>query len=321
MVESKKKKIKELYNSLLENDRPFLTTPSIDGSVFATDYIKKRRDILRQMLELSFPNLGKELLSKLSFIFQSSDVLLGYDAELILKLVENKECKELLQDTIHIIQESMRRTEEIKSRLDDYKRNVLVPNETKLEAFRFEKASFKQIAPLWETLIDLRRKLLVEKSNIEQIRTFVNEGKKRLIEKLNHLRDRKDFRYYKSKSSRGNIQGIFPVVKKFFSTRHIKELVRIHSELFERTEYMLKQLKESLDYINAKTSERIRLNTTLLNVLFLMGAIAQCIALLQLSGQVIVENLSLGLSLMLITVIITLICFLIFNKISTRRFL
>lgn len=261
---------KDSISKLKEIDEYFREHPDIEkSSQYAERYIVRRREEIKRLLCQNYPNTAPFLYEKMLGVLQKSHFKRDYSTELIIEYIKNKNCHSKIETLLKVLSNSSTSTDAILKELEQYSQQSLSTLETVVRETDLEKISFNQLVSLW-------KKIIVLQKTLSDLKTRFDDEYKDLELKLSASKQDVE------KFTEGYIYGeaFSRLVDPLYDSRSIENKKAQFVVAEERVKALREQLQEILDFVSARTSSNIQKETTLLNILFLMAAVAGVIALI-----------------------------------------
>ncbi len=221
---------------------------------------KKIKTVLGNILKSIFPMLNHQHIEPILESFMSANFTVN-------EMNVLEEQKISLFECINFLNEAVEKATEINTRFHELTSNMNLNIKNQLEEREIQ-LSLEYLHPLWHCLIDLRRQCLIE---CEKLIVERNKFEERILvcnEKIRLLNISKE-----------KMEILNTMIDIFKKENPLEEVKRHSEQLQNELDGYKEQIKEEIDFSNARVFEKIRRNTTLLNILLAIAAIAGIVSL------------------------------------------
>jgi hypothetical protein len=284
---------------MTKHEKAWRRIQRIQGSLvtdFWRTHIEERRRLLNNIVseELNLP--GNDFVMAIVQVFQDQprvytpkilqQMLVGRGKQFLVSEVSGQSGKnfqalldehEILQRGLAVCQENL-----------EHERGMLT------EHVLSRKFTFRSLVPYWEAFIQLQSQLAETKNEIDILRSKFARLKGQMLDRVSYERRFLEYPF---------LEQLRPLIVQIYETLdlRIQAIEDMHKLLVTASNDGLTRIREALEFVTAQNAFKTQSNTSVLNFLFLIAAIAEIIGLLQLSRQNLQDNLSIATELGVIT--------------------
>jgi len=260
---------RELVSRLRNIDESFKENPALENTQFADHYVTQRRETILELLIQSYPGSNRVLCEKILSVLQRSHYKRDYSTELITEFVRNKSCHSRTESILKTLTLAFQSSEEINKTLDQFCQQELAPIETAIQTVKLREIGFTRLASLWESIIILQTNLSTLRNRLDHELQALEDGITAMKRDLEKFREAYNYG-----------EEFVKTIEPLYDTSFLEKVRVRFDTIWDLVKDLRTQLQEILDYVSARTAVGIQRETTLLNILFLMAAIAGLIALM-----------------------------------------